>query len=281
MKALKKLGLLGLCAVILASCGDDDPVQPTDSDNYFPTAPGHYRTYDNYTIDEESNEKTMSGRDSVVAGETAMKDGKNATEYTSFEWNAEGGSYVAPGTKQYYAFESNGKLYAYSDMLGRMLDLGGEDSPLDIPLDLPDQWILLADANATGNWPILTHVIPEFEQDFGITTAKVNLTLTITGMKAVKENVTVGSQVFQGAKKFVTTFRMTGTAKANGLPLTVPIDFGTTVDTWYVKDIGMVKSYMAPFKIELEGFDEFSIDGRESLIINYKGMAIVEEESAE
>jgi len=219
MKNSFKYLLIISLLVFAASCAeddDDDKKTPTDTTtNYFPLASGSYWVY---------------SMEEVVAGH-------NTTKVNTYESDAPNnfGS-EASASNNYY--NDNGKVYASISFVEQLLTV--EALGITIPLNTEINFIKLIDVNASS-WDVIEIPFNDLPLEFNgmninfTGTAKLNA--KYLGEKAYS-NTTLSLNGNVAAFEY--GFEITGNVKLAGFDAGT-ITVKSTIERWYMKDIGQVK----------------------------------------
>ncbi len=224
-------------AVSCAEDDDDDKKTPTDtSTNYYPLASGSYWVYSRAEVDAEGNVGTPTYEREEVDMEEVVA-GHNTTKVNTYESDAPNnfGS-EASASNNYY--NDNGKVYASISFVEQLLTV--EALGITIPLNTEINFIKLIDVNATS-WDVIEIPFNDLPLEFN------GMNINFTGTAKLKAKY-LGEKAYSNTTlslngnvaAFEYAFEITGDVKLSF------VDAGTitvksTVERWYMKDIGMVK----------------------------------------
>jgi len=247
----KSLFLLFLSPLLfLFSCSKDSSTNPSDQTNqsYFPTTVGSYWKYVEYELDS-LGVKVAGTEDTTITTVVANQviQGKNAAIMVSTSQS--GGS-----TDTTVAAYENGKVYTLISFFGNEF----------IPVT-GDQWIVLADFNAS-EWTILKDTtLASFDVE-GLGT--VTPTVGIKGKKGNKTDLVVANKVVS-AQEIIITSSFNAKLQVPNVPLPVTLKFDVVQHMWFGQGIGVAKTRLDPFKINVVLYEE-KFNGNESVLIDYK-----------
>lgn len=261
-----KLFLLALILpIIFVSCKDDDsdPITPANK-TYMPLKANNYWIYDTYTLNMDNSIQAESKeKDSLVtiSSQTFLeRDAYLVKQYTDNELSAD----------RYFDYESN-KFYVESNYL--LPFSSSSTSSFALPLDkITNQWVVLADFNATSSWTILTHQFANEPITFpGLPAGiKFNANYTVKGTKGGTSAITVGSASLQ-ATEFTIEHKISGTL--NYSIISAPLEFTIVQKFYFAENIGIVKSLTesktVSFTITGLGNQSFDINGHQKNLIRY------------
>jgi len=240
MKNSFKYLLIISLLVFAASCAeddDDDKKTPTDTTtNYFPLASGSYWVYSRADVDAEGNVGTPTYEREEVDMEEVVA-GHNTTKVNTYESDAPNnfGS-EASASNNYY--NDNGKVYASISFVEQLLTV--EALGITIPLNTEINFIKLIDVNASS-WDVIEIPFNDLPLEFNgmninfTGTAKLNA--KYLGEKAYS-NTTLSLNGNVAAFEY--GFEITGNVKLAGFDAGT-ITVKSTIERWYMKDIGQVK----------------------------------------
>jgi len=240
MKNSFKYLLIISLLVFAASCAeddDDDKKTPTDTTtNYFPLASGSYWVYSRAEVDAEGNVGTPTYEREEVDMEEVVA-GHNTTKVNTYESDAPNnfGS-EASASNNYY--NDNGKVYASISFVEQLLTV--EALGITIPLNTEINFIKLIDVNASS-WDVIEIPFNDLPLEFNgmninfTGTAKLNA--KYLGEKAYS-NTTLSLNGNVAAFEY--GFEITGNVKLAGFDAGT-ITVKSTIERWYMKDIGQVK----------------------------------------
>ncbi len=262
MSKLKYLNFFFILAfgLFLASCSDDDKTtNPTDTNDYLPTATGNYWIYQTYDFDKNmAIDESSRGIDSMLVSGQEQYSGKSASLFTTFskldqetKWDSE---------TDYFAKENN-CIFLYANFAKSLLDGFG--------LDLQDTivkavWVKLTDPSLSS-WDIQTIQLPELEIPIQGVSIKIKLKFTLTGERGGTSQITVPSGTYT-AKEYILNIAVSGTIN-DLLPIT-PFTF--KMHNYFANNIGMIKSVMDPLTFSMPGADPTEIPGSARLLLRYK-----------
>lgn len=239
-----------LTLFFLYSCSDSstNTNEPTNK-SYFPTSIGSYWKYVEYEIDSlgvkvpDSEDTTITR---VVANQ--MIQGKNAAIL------------VRQSTKNesidtsIFAYE-NEKIYTLLSFFNNEF----------IPIGEGNQWVMIADFNAT-QWTILNDTTLEsFDlPDIG----KITPTVGIKGKKGNKVDVVVKGKPIP-SQEFILTFSFKMKLQIPNVPLPINFNFDVVQHFWFGEGVGLVKERLDPFKFSVVVMEQ-SFNGNQSDLIDYQ-----------
>lgn len=144
---MKKFIFLIIITLFIA-CDDDSSGENVPEDgirNYVPHNVGTYWYYETYAEDQNGNDSSLVGMDSIVVEEISQYEGRDAIKCRSFSKTANENSFSDNG--EFYLSSGNDQLYIHSN---GFLNLFSGDFPFGDPsdfFDLEPEWILIADKN--------------------------------------------------------------------------------------------------------------------------------------
>lgn len=259
----KNLLLLALFTVILSSCSDDSTNPTPSSDNLLPGDFGSFWIYDNYTLDTSNQRvsQTPDNKDSVVYIRNEQKLGKNARVHVYYRW-ADG--WPETGTENHFVYEDK-KIYIHSDLINFYIGL--ESLPVEIPIDIDEQWLLAGDPN-TNTWAIYTKTLTDTTltvPNYGEIILKT-VTLTVDGSYKQTEKVNVKENNLD-AHKFEIKLSITGTAELSGFPIN--LNLSRNIYLYFANDIGNVKTIVEGMKYDIPGIGKGLYPGYEAILTDY------------
>ncbi len=261
-----KKNLILLMAIIMAvmslpSCSEDNPAESSsDITDYFPMLLDSWWKYENHVLDSATGQPIGDAEyDSMaVTNNAAEKLSKTVTEFTT--WDLVDGNAQAP-VMDYFYMEGD-KLYAFSDLIARQLDLG---SSLPIPISIDEMWVKIADPGASS-WQIFQQPLKDIPIDIGVQVS-LNGTFTISGnKKEISTTEIAGNDV--KTQRYEILFVIKGVVDTGILgnkDLTVEARYSV----WFAEGIGIVKTELKPFKAVIQGLYEFPFEGAQSVLTDH------------
>ncbi|ROL56389.1 hypothetical protein D9V84_08105 [Bacteroidetes/Chlorobi group bacterium Naka2016] len=249
-KSIRLLVLLFTAIFFLSSCSKDDSstnVTPSNQ-SYFPTTVGSYWKYLEYELDS-LGVKVPGTEDTITTTLASIQpmEGKNAGIYLSTS------STNQTTDTSYYAFE-NDKVYSFLSLFNNEF----------IPVENANQWIVVADFNAT-EWTILKDTTLAEVDLQGV--GKMTPTVSIKGRKGNKTDLVIKGKPYT-AQEFIITFSMKIKLSIPNVPLPINLNFDVVQHTWYAQGVGMAKSRLDPFKISAVLFEQY-MNGNQSDLIDF------------
>lgn len=245
MKLFRILMILAMVSAMpfINSCSDDDdngPTGPGDEKDYYPTAVNTWWVYNVEYQDYEGN-NMGSDKDSTVIAEETQHDGKTAYEFESHtEYDAESSNYDNKNSEYFY--RDGAKFYTRTSYV-----LPNDPEDLDLPFDaIPDQWIKIADADASG-WTVLEAEISDETVDIGGFPVTLNADYTVEAKNNGEKQVTFDNGETVTAMEYVLTTNIKGTVSA--IIVSDDIDFDVVTKLYFAEDLGMVKQVVEPARL--------------------------------
>ncbi len=237
--------------IVLTSCSDDT-TNPTNSSDYFPSKAGNFWVYETVTKDDKDVE--IKTTDSTVAMGVETKLSKQASVNKNF---VDGKLSTTS-----YEYVDSQKLYQLlAGFLPAESTLG-----FPLPLEIPDAWALMADANATTGWDIATIPLDNMEIDIpGTGLVKIKSgNIKFAGLKGGKMDVTAAGKTMS-AQEFTINSIFTSTISVTfqGVPIDVSLNFTITTKRYYADKVGLVKSISMPATISAKALGTVEIFKRE------------------
>ncbi len=268
MKNITNVMTLSLLALILISCPEDD--NPTNGGNgidfstYFSTSSGSFWIYEHKEIDYDSKSQTgETTYDSTAVTGIEEKTGKQATVFTSWDYDNAGG---ASNPTDLYYYEENESVYAHADLFNRAL--AQIELPVDIPLDIGDQWLKIAD-NQSNSWITTSVTIEDVEISFQGIPGLFGGQILVEGTKAGSEKITLsGSEI--NTIKFAHTITLSGELKSlEGITLLTLSPISTNFNLWFGENAGIVKTELESFLASIPLLGEQKINGEKITAIRF------------
>ncbi|HCN05194.1 MAG TPA: hypothetical protein DIS79_06195 [Bacteroidetes bacterium] len=232
-----KLHVLTLAAastMMLTACGDDEPTQPTPTnDSYLNTTEGQYyvMNVDTTTGTAENPTVESSTVDSVVVAAALTYQGKPASMRIRFN----NGNVV----DSMYQYEEGGKVYEAFQLA--VPSVAGLE-----PINLGSRWIVAADQNAT-TWQALYDSIPNLSFSYSGTPLTGSVAIRVTGTKVGAENVTIGTSNVSAVRYDLTyTISLYTVINIGPAPQPITIVYPYTISSWWAKGHGVVRTSQAP-----------------------------------
>ncbi len=261
-----KKNLILLMAIImtvisLPSCSEDNPAESSsDITNYFPLILNSWWKYENHVLDSATSQPIGDAEyDSMaVTNNAAEKLGKTVTEFTT--WDLVDSNAQAP-VMDYFYMEGD-KLYAFSSLIARQLDLG---SSLPIPISIDEMWVKIADPGASS-WQIFQQELTKIPIDIGIPVSFTG-TFTISGNK--KELITTeiaGNNV--KTQRYEILFVIKGVVDT-GILGNKDLIVEARYSVWFAEGVGIVRSELRPFKVVIPGLYEIPFEGTQSVLTDH------------
>lgn len=248
MKKVLYLFLISIIgSLIVNSCSES--TSPTVTKEYFPGKTGDYWIYEKKSV-ENKQEKTETDS-TVISGSETVK-GKTAMKYNSYI----GGQLF----ESYFRYSDDAKLYA----------LPSEMFPSDIKLllpsaVLPDEWVVIADANA-ASWTMFTFNVENIPLPFGGTTVMLNGVVTITGNKGGTMSFDVSGKNYS-TQEFVTKIAFNGTIKYNSLD--IPFSFFVDSKSYFADKVGLIKTETAKQPITFQTLPVYTIEASSRMLTRF------------
>ena len=208
----------------LSSCSDDTTTTPSGDGDIMPLKAGSYYVYNAYRIDSITKQKDMNSLrvDSVVVGSPTTKDGKSATQFSTY----------AVGTTvstDYYVKEGQTVLGYW-----KFLPPGVRISPLiDSIIPQSQKWSKFADFTwpVDSNWAIRDTTVTNVSLP-GIPVA-LSALISLKGKRTGSpETVVLNGKSYPNTQKFTLTMNVTiATLQVASIEQYI----------WIAKDIGIIK----------------------------------------
>jgi hypothetical protein len=245
--------LLAAMAMMFYACSDDNGTNPDNPDNgedYYKIEIGNWWIYQEDILD--SNNTVIEGSTSFdttrIVGQVNYE-GENAFVMTS-TYESEGQTTVDTT----YMTVKGSQLYAYFEDLG----FGGYGIEFGA-------WLLMADFNQ-NEWVMLDTSVKDVDVDLGGgQTAKLTMTIKMTGKKLNKETVNVDGNNVE-CQKFQQHIEISGSIDM-GQP--IPIAQKLDVTNYFGKDVGFVKSYSPATYMEIPVIGKMWFNGSQSMLLKY------------
>jgi len=261
-----RIAALIIAAFIFNACDEDTPVQPGADKNYFPQKVGSYRIFNNYVLDKTTSARVGEPkRDSVVVTGTTTKAGKSGYVYASYIHN-ESGEYEKAGENYYYT--DGNKYYAHSTLVTSVLE--NPELPLALPIEIGDEWLLIANMDAT-NWDVFSQDIVDAPLSFSGITGSLEGKFTIKGSRGAIETVETAEKGTHQAQKVTTTIEMNAiinTIVLGSKQKVGDMKFTAKIHNWYVDGVGSIKSITEPVII-VSPLGNLEFEGSESSPITF------------
>lgn len=248
--SIKYLLLISLLAFAVSCAEDDDDKKtPTDTTtNYYPLASGSYWIYARSEVDAEGNLSNTTYERNEVSGEEVVS-GHNTTKVETYKGDAPNNMGNEPEeTNNYY--NDNGKVYASISFIKQLLTV--EDLGLTIPIETEVEFVKLIDVNASS-WNVIELPFTDLPIEFA------DQNISFTGKATLKANYE-GEKAYSNTKlslngnaaAFVYTLEIAGDVKLASIPAG-KISLKSTIERWYMKDIGQVKRVDSAINVTGEG----------------------------
>jgi hypothetical protein len=251
---MKNLLLLLLALPFLIIACSDEPTEPGKEYNYFTFGPSNW-FYETVELDTLGNvvpevlkyDTTINMGTSQFAGKSCNKLGFSGTDKIAvFHY------FYAENNKQYYADSK----YIQPDLA---------DTGFDFPIDFPEQWVKIADLDAS-EWKVLDYDVPSFTYDTPVGPATITGKIAIKGKKGSVSTITYKGKSYS-AQLFTITYAFTG--KASILIFNYDVVFNADVNYWYADGIGLVQRENKPFGVSVPSVLEEKVGGSRSFLMEY------------
>lgn len=281
-KIFKFLIIASFACFGLNSCSDDDDTVSTNviKGDYFymhALSNWNYTTYDyDYNSDSTIIESTLRYDSLAVTGSSTLN-GKSAYTMSWFTTNANG----AYEKKSDFAFSvGDNKLYVTSNFLDFK-------NKLNIALDYTypaDQWILLADADATKSWNAFADSIDITEQtinfpNYGDIKLKGKYNIVITKKDDTSDSLFNGKVVNSLNFEVKHVYKGTADFSTLGYPENIPFEMNIKTVYSFGAEVGLrrISSDNQKINISFLGSNPFiqEIAGFKSIINSYNNPIIV------
>jgi len=251
---MKKLLLLLIILPFLIVACSDESTEPSEEYNYFTLEPSNW-FYETVELDTLGNVVPE-----VLRYDTTLNMG--TSQYSGKSCNKLGFSGTDKIETYHYFYAENNKQY-YSDSKYIQPDLA--DTGFEFPIDFPEQWVKIADLNAS-EWKVMDYDVPSFTYDTPVGPATITGKIAINGKKGSVSTVTYKGKSYS-AQLFTLTYAFTG--KASILIFNYDVIFNADVNYWYADGIGLVQRENKPFKVSVPSVLEESVGGSRSFLMDY------------
>jgi hypothetical protein len=256
--SIKYLLLISLL-VFAISCAedDDDKKTPTDTTtNYYPLTSGSYWIYARSEVDANGTMSNTTYERSEVSGSEVVS-GHNTTKVETYRGDAPNNmGNESEETNNYYS--DNGKVYASISFIKQLLTV--DALGITIPIETDVEFVKLVDVNATS-WDVIELPFTNLPIEFGgqniSFTGKATLKATYAGEKAYSNTKL---NLNGNTAAFVYSLVIDGDVKLASIPAG-KISVKSTIERWYMKDIGQVKRVDSAISVTGEGLIQQFLTG--------------------
>ncbi|MES2764980.1 MAG: hypothetical protein V4642_03875 [Bacteroidota bacterium] len=241
-----------------ACSGDDNTVTPTTTANYYPTTTGSYWVYEDHAIDTNGTQSTeVMSTDSTYAGGQKTVGDKVANEFMTRTVSEFGDT-----TTSSYSYSEDSQIYSYINA-AEFSPLGGEAASM---------WVKTADFKATTEWTALTQELPAIEVPAELTggfAVSVTPKYTMKGKKGTMQAVTFEGKSMQAQEIISTTSVTLDKIKLSGFPTGQSVSFDVINKSYFVENIGMVKSVTEPYSFSFPGIGTMKQEGNAQILVRH------------
>ncbi len=268
---MRKLLFLILIAVpaFFISCGDDESTGPSkpSTENLLPETVGSWWVYATYELDTLNNRTSDDPvyDSTVVAGMESMA-GKLATIYSSITLPYDPLDLIV---SQYYSYDrTNNRIYMFSGMIYDFIPL---ELPFQLPKDLTENWLLVADTEGT-EWTAFEH---RYENDT-ISIETLGSAILNGDLKVVVTNE--GSEMLETSEGKINTWKFkinlaifNSTVKSDAWgDLEIPITLDRDMYVNFASNIGLIRMKMDLLESSIPGLEIPKFPGYERILERWR-----------